>query len=81
MSTTDSRYPDWSIWDDGPLAGDASDGRGTYVDIHQDATAPEVRIEHTTIYNCSTWATVPPFVLAAQLRRLGWTVTEPGGGS
>lgn len=79
MSTTDPKYPDWRI-------DDYNVGRcgNTTVDVcvFQSADShPQIEVEHDTSWGCTTYVYVPPFVLAAMLRQLGWTVTEPGGGT
>ena len=77
--TTDPRYPEWHIYDEGNFAGDASDGDVGVTVVADEA--PTVEIERWESDFGWIRVHVPPFVLAAQLRRLGWTVTEPEGGS
>lgn len=77
---TDPKYPGWHIYDEGNFAGDAGDGGDVSVTVVTDE-APTVEIERWESDIGWIRVTVPPFVLAAQLRRLGWTVTEPEGGS
>lgn len=81
MSTTDPKYPDWRI-DDYNVAR-AGSITVVVVDYAYSCRPPppEVEIEHNTAWSCTTDVRVPPFVLAAMLRQLGWTVTEPGGGT
>jgi len=76
VSTTDPKYPGWEI--DKYNVGRAGSVR---VDVFHYTGGPEIDIEHDTSWGCTTYVHVPPFVLAAMLRQLGWTVTEPGGGA
>lgn len=77
---THPKYPGWRIYDEGNFAGDAGDGGDVSVTVVADE-APTVEIERWESDIGWVRVAVPPFVLAAQLRRLGWTVTEPEGGS
>ena len=84
MSTTDPKYPGWEVDE---ISSEHIYGRcgSVLVEAIHGGWSPgspaTIEIEHDTSWGCTTYVHVPPFVLAAMLRQLGWTVTEPGGGT